>query len=127
MRLAAALLWLTHHTSYTEEMFSLCNSVSSSSVFVLIIFHIVFYFNNPLSPGSCDCTIAEFIQSIFFLHRTGIFLSYCTVLKRAEQRDLISVILICLCIEETKAAINLHMLIFCLVLSFFVQQSQRFM
>lgn len=33
---------------------------------VLIIFHIVFYFNNPLSSGSCDCTIAEFIQSFFF-------------------------------------------------------------
>lgn len=56
----------------------------------------------------------------FSLHRTGIFLSYCTVLRRAEHRDLISIILICLCIEKTKAAINLHMLIFCLVLSIFL-------
>lgn len=77
---------------------------------VLIIFHIVFYFNNPLSSGSCDCTIAEFIQSFFFFqHRTGIFLSYCTMLKRAEQMDLISITLICLHSEETEVAINLHM------------------
>lgn len=32
---------------------------------VLMIVHIVFYFNNPLSSGSCNSTIAEFIQSFF--------------------------------------------------------------
>lgn len=41
---------------------------------VLIIFHVVFYFNNPLSSGSCDCTIAEFIQSLFFSAQNGDFL-----------------------------------------------------
>lgn len=87
----------------------------------------MFYFSNPLSLGSCDCTIAEFIQSFFFFffqRTTGIFLSFCTVLKRAEQRDLISIILICMCIEETKAAINLHMFQFLFGFVIIVQQSQ---
>lgn len=42
------------------------------------------------------------------------------MLGKAEQRDLISIILICLCIEKIKAAINLYMLIFCLVLRLFL-------
>lgn len=41
------------------------------------------------------------------------------MLKRAEQKDLISIILICLHIEETKAAINLHMFEFLFGLRFF--------
>lgn len=42
------------------------------------------------------------------------------MLKRAEQRDIISIILICLRIEETKAAINLHMFKFLFGLGYFL-------